>query len=234
MRKSRCPACPAATIPVCPNSATELMKRFQERRVSVSLPSLRVDSFVQDTLQQTQKVKKTTLTFAPEAGSQRLRDVINKGVTEEDLTRTRRATRSRAAGAVGNTVHRCWACRPRRTGDRARHLSELARDVVRPVLLLRAAVSSARRGLRVAVTASAFVPEEPYAVSSGRRRRTTTQGRCADQQHYLIGRSFRNIKGVDYKYHARGRQRVSRPCLARGDRRICRVLENAPSPGLSF
>ena len=64
------------------------MRRFAERRVSVTLPSLRVDSFVKDTLAQTQQVKKTTLTFAPEAGSQRLRDVINKGVTEEDLLRS--------------------------------------------------------------------------------------------------------------------------------------------------
>src|SRR5699024_6210840 len=71
-----------------PELATELMRRFEKRRVSVTLASLRVDTFVKDTLAQTQRVQKTTLTFAPEAGSQRLRDVINKGVTEEDLLRS--------------------------------------------------------------------------------------------------------------------------------------------------
>lgn len=66
----------------------ELINRYQEKRVGVSLPSLRLDSFTKDIIQEIEKVRKTGLTFAPEAGSQRLRDVINKGVTEEDLERT--------------------------------------------------------------------------------------------------------------------------------------------------
>ncbi|MCF6465368.1 TIGR03960 family B12-binding radical SAM protein [Clostridium sp. Cult2] len=64
---------------------SKLMDRFEEKRVGVSLPSLRLDSFSIGVLKEIQKVRKTGLTFAPEAGSQRLRDVINKGVTEEDL-----------------------------------------------------------------------------------------------------------------------------------------------------
>src|SRR5690606_12128914 len=64
---------------------SKLMDRYEEERVGVSLPSLRLDSFSIGVLKEIQKVRKTGLTFAPEAGSQRLRDVINKGVTEEDL-----------------------------------------------------------------------------------------------------------------------------------------------------
>lgn len=64
---------------------TELIKRYREKQVGVSLPSLRLDSFTLDLLKEIEKVRKTGLTFAPEAGSQRLRDVINKGITEEDL-----------------------------------------------------------------------------------------------------------------------------------------------------
>lgn len=64
---------------------SSLMEEFEEKKVGVSLPSLRLDSFSIDILKEIEKVRKTGLTFAPEAGSQRLRDVINKGVTEEDL-----------------------------------------------------------------------------------------------------------------------------------------------------
>ena len=68
-----------------PELIRELMKRMKDKRVSISLPSLRIDSVLKESLEETQQVKKTSLTFAPEAGTQRMRDVINKGVTEEDL-----------------------------------------------------------------------------------------------------------------------------------------------------
>ncbi len=64
-----------------------LLERFQQKRVSLSLPSMRLDSLVKQSLENTAQVKKSGLTLAPEAGTQRLRDVINKGVTEEDLVR---------------------------------------------------------------------------------------------------------------------------------------------------
>lgn len=63
----------------------ELLKEFSDEKVSVSLPSLRIDSFSVKLAQEVQQVRKSGLTFAPEAGSQRMRDVINKGVTEENL-----------------------------------------------------------------------------------------------------------------------------------------------------
>lgn len=66
---------------------SQLMEEFERKKVGVSLPSLRLDSFSIDILKELEKVRKSGLTFAPEAGSQRLRDVINKGVTEEDLER---------------------------------------------------------------------------------------------------------------------------------------------------
>ena len=68
-----------------PELIRELMRRMKDKRVSISLPSLRIDSVLKESLEETQQVKKSSLTFAPEAGTQRLRDVINKGVTEEDL-----------------------------------------------------------------------------------------------------------------------------------------------------
>jgi radical SAM superfamily enzyme YgiQ (UPF0313 family) len=67
-----------------PELAHEMVQKYQSRMVKISLPSQRIDTVFTDTLKETQKVRKTALTLAPEAGTQRLRDVINKGVTEED------------------------------------------------------------------------------------------------------------------------------------------------------
>ena len=69
----------------------DLLDRFEERRVSVSLPSMRVDSFAPEVAEKLQRVRQTGLTFAPEAGSQRLRDVINKNITEEDILGDRKS-----------------------------------------------------------------------------------------------------------------------------------------------
>ena len=71
-----------------PELAHRMVERYSARRVRISLPSQRIDAVLTDTLKETQKVKKTALTLAPEAGTQRLRDVINKGVTEADLMRS--------------------------------------------------------------------------------------------------------------------------------------------------
>ena len=69
-----------------------LIDEFDGKGVNISLPSLRIDAFSLDVMSKVQDVKKSSLTFAPEAGSQRLRDVINKGLTEEEiLTRRRRS-----------------------------------------------------------------------------------------------------------------------------------------------
>lgn len=64
------------------------LEEYEDKKVSVSLPSLRIDTFSVELAEKLQKVRKSGLTFAPEAGTQRLRDVINKGVREEDLLNT--------------------------------------------------------------------------------------------------------------------------------------------------
>ena len=86
-------------------STLEELVRFPDRGIPwtrdvqrISLPSLRIDAFSLDVMSKVQDVKKSSLTFAPEAGSQRLRDVINKGLTEEDDPSGSRRCLSRAAG----------------------------------------------------------------------------------------------------------------------------------------
>ena len=68
-----------------PELVDHLLENFKDKRVSISLPSLRVDSFSVDIARKVQQVRKSGVTLAPEAGTQRLRDVINKGVSEEDI-----------------------------------------------------------------------------------------------------------------------------------------------------
>lgn len=81
----------------------ELMQVLEPERVSLSLPSLRIDSFSVDIAREIEKVKKTGLTFAPEAGSQRLRDLINKNVSEEDLLNAAEAA-FKTAGPTSNST----------------------------------------------------------------------------------------------------------------------------------
>ena len=62
-----------------------LIDEFKEKAINISLPSLRIDAFSLDVMSKVQDIRKSSLTFAPEAGSQRMRNVINKGLTEEDV-----------------------------------------------------------------------------------------------------------------------------------------------------
>ncbi len=78
----------------------ELVKQYEDKYISLSLPSLRIDSMSVDIFEQVQKVRKTGLTFAPEAGTQRMRDVINKNVTEEDLLNTVRCAFEKGWGHI--------------------------------------------------------------------------------------------------------------------------------------
>lgn len=71
------------TTQSCPELVNFLIEECSKRKINISLPSLRIDAFSLDVMSKVQDVKKSSLTFAPEAGTQRLRDVINKGLTEE-------------------------------------------------------------------------------------------------------------------------------------------------------
>lgn len=207
-----------------PELATELMRRFEQRRVSVTLPSLRVDTFVKDTLAQTQRVKKTTLTFAPEAGSQRLRDVINKGVTEEDLLRSVRDAFE--SGWSGIKLYTMLGLPTENTAD-LDGLVQLTRDVISQYFAV--PKEQRARGLRVAVSTSTFVPK-PHTPFQWEPQDSLDA--IERKQRYLVSQ-FRGMKSVDYKYHE-SEISFMEACFARGDRRLCAVLENAHKLGCRF
>ena len=199
----------------------ELIRRLKEKRVSISLPSLRLDSILKDALEETQKERKTSLTFAPEAGTQRLRDVINKGVTEDDLI-----------GKVKDAFEGGWSSvklyfmmgLPTETYEDLDGIADLADTVVKQYF----AVPKTQRakGLRVTCSASVFVPK-PFTPFQWEPQDTQEIVK-AKQQH--VRDKFKAIKGANFNYHESDLSYLE-ACFARGDRKMGKVLLRAFEKG---
>ena len=206
-----------------PQLAHELMERFAEKRVALSLPSLRLDSNLKQTLEETQKVRKSSLTYAMEAGTQRLRDVINKGITEENLT-----------SSVGDAFASGWSSvklyfmfgLPTETFEDLDGIADLASKVVRKYFETPKNVRA--KGLRVNCSASCFVPK-PFTPFQCEPQDTIEQ--FEEKQKHLC--HIMHIKGVEFNWHE---PQVSflEAVFARGDRRTADALEAAWKLGCRF
>ncbi len=193
------------------------------KKINLSLPSLRIDSFSMDLMQKVQKVRKSGLTFAPEAGSQRMRDVINKGVTEEDLMRS--ASLAFAGGYSGVKLYFMIGL-PTETDEDVRAIAHLAHKVVQAY---RDTPKHLRnKGLRVTISASSFVPKPftPFQWAAQDDIET-----LRDKQH-LIKDSICD-KAINYNYHE-AKLSVLEGVFARGDRRLGKVLLRAHKLGARF
>lgn len=199
----------------------ELIRRLNEKRVAISLPSLRLDSALKDALTETQKERKTSLTFAPEAGTQRLRDVINKGVTEEDLMEK---VRDAFEGGWSSVKLYFMMGLPTETYEDLDGIADLASKVVAQYF----AVPKAQRakGLRVNCSASVFVPK-PFTPFQWEPQDTQEVVK-AKQQH--VRDAFKQIKGATFSYHESDLSYLE-ACFARGDRRMGKVLLRAFEKG---
>ncbi len=199
----------------------ELIRRLKEKRVSISLPSLRLDSILKDALEETQKERKTSLTFAPEAGTQRLRDVINKGVTEDDLIEK---VRDAFEGGWSSVKLYYMMGLPTETYDDLDGIADLADKVVAQYF----AVPKAQRakGLRVTCSASVFVPK-PFTPFQWEPQDTQEVVK-AKQQH--VREKFKSIKGANFNYHESDLSYLE-ACFARGDRKLGKVLLRAFEKG---
>ncbi|MBQ2700726.1 MAG: TIGR03960 family B12-binding radical SAM protein [Clostridia bacterium] len=196
----------------------ELTQAFKDKRVSLSLPSLRLDSesSLKESLQETQKVKKSGLTFAPEAGTQRLRDVINKGVTEADLMRT-----------VNDAFQGGWSSiklyfmigLPTETYEDLDGMGVLADKVVKAYFDV--PKSQRAKGLRVVCSASSFVPK-PFTPFQWAPQDTLEE---IKNKHAHL-RQVLKIKGVTFNWHEPELSFIE-ACFARGDRRMGKVLHRA-------
>ena len=192
-----------------------LVDYFEPMHVSLALPSLRADSFNLDLVQNIQKVRKSGLTFAPEAGTQRLRDVINKNLREEDLLEACRVAFS--AGYNGVKLYFMMGL-PTETDEDLLGISQIVRHVI---ATFNEYGKNKARGVRINVGISIFVPkaQTPFQWLG------QITGEEAARRKQLLMDSLK-IKNVTYSVHDY-RTSFLEAVLARGDRRLSRVLERA-------
>ncbi len=188
----------------------------QERQINIALPSLRIDSCSEKLLAQIAKVRKSGLTFAPEAGSQRLRDAINKNLSEEEILST-----CRAAFRNGYTSVKLYFMigLPTETLEDVAGIADLAQKVVDA--FYRLPDKPKGKGVQVTVSVACFVPK-PYTPFEFEPQDTPEQLR--EKQRHLIA-NVRSRK-ISVKYHD-SQTSVLEAALARGDRRLGPVLESA-------
>ncbi len=201
----------------------KLTTKHESSRINLSLPSLRIDDISLKLLEDVQKVRKSGLTFAPEAGTQRLRDVINKGVTEDDVVKSTAA----AFGTGYNGVKLYFMIGlPTETIEDIQGISDLASLVVDTYY----EVDKAKRGkgLSVNVSASSFVPK-PFTPFQWEPQDTIPS--LIEKQKYLQ-RAIKR-KPIKFSWHE---PYVSfmEAVFARGDRKISKLLIKAWELGCKF
>ena len=186
-----------------------------ENHVNLSLPSLRADNFSMELMQRLQKGRKAGLTFAPEAGTQRLRDAINKNVTEEDLTRSLETAFSGGWNAVKLYF---MLGLPTETDEDVLGIAEVANHAVHT---WRETASNKNRGVRITVSTSWFVPK-PFTAFQWEAQISREEY----ERRVKLLRGAITAKAVTYNWHD-GDTSFLEAVLARGDRRLGRVLERA-------
>lgn len=199
-----------------------LMDWCEPRRISLSLPSLRVDNFSVELMERIQKVRKSGLTFAPEAGSQRLRDVINKNVTQEDLLNTCRVA---FEGGWSSVKLYFMLGLPTETDEDVIAIATLANAVLRE---WKHHAKNKNRGVRITVSTSCFIPK-PHTPFQWESQIT--------MEEYLrrveLLKNNIKAKAITYNWHS-PEQGFVEAVLARGDRRLSKVIESVWKLGARF
>ncbi len=202
--------------------ALDLMDMCRQKHVSLSLPSLRLDSFSFRVLEEIQGYKKSGLTFAPEAGSQRLRDAINKGITEADIYNAVR----QALQLGWNHVKLYFMIGlPGETTEDLDGIAEIAKTIKK----INEEVNGRKGGrFRVTVSVSNFVPK---AHTPFQWEAQDSRNAFVEKHDYLARRL--SVKGIAFNYHDTGTSALE-AVFARGDRRVGRVLVRAFELGCKF
>ena len=190
-----------------------------ENRVSLSVPSLRADNFSRELMEKLQTVRKSGLTFAPEAGTQRLRDVINKNLREEEILST---CAQAFAGGWNNVKLYFMLGLPTETDEDVLGIAELVYKVVQA---WKENAVNRKRGLRVHVATAYFVPK-PHTPFQWEAQITPQEylRRCKLLKEHLYSKS------IEYDYHSTELSRLE-AVFARGDRRLGAVIEEAVKNG---
>lgn len=193
----------------------ELIPYCADHRVSLSVPSLRADNFSRELMEKLQTVRKTGLTFAPEAGTQRLRDVINKNLTEEEILTT---CANAFSGGWNHVKLYFMLGLPTETDEDVLGIAELVYKVIQ---VWKEHASNKKRGLRVHVATAFFVPK-PHTPFQWEKQITPEEylRRCKLLKSHFYSKS------IEYDYHEPALSRLE-AVFARGDRRVGAVIAEA-------
>ena len=206
-------------LPLCDG----LLEYCQPNKVNISLPSLRADNFSMELMEKLQAGgRKSGLTFAPEAGSQRLRDAINKNVTEEDLLNT---CRTAFAGGWSSVKLYFMLGLPTETDEDVLGIADLATKVYH---VWRNNTPNRSRGVRITVSTSCFVPKSHTPFQWEAQNTMEEYMRKVT----LLRDNMRN-KSITYNWHDPDTSFLE-ACLSRGDRRLADVIETAWKNGAKF
>jgi len=190
-----------------------------DQKINLSVPSLRADNFSRELMEKLQTVRKSGLTFAPEAGTQRLRDVINKNLTEDEILNT---CAQAFSGGWNNVKLYFMLGLPTETDEDVLGIAELVYKVIQT---WKANATNKKRGLRVHVATAYFVPK-PHTPFQWEKQITP--------QEYLrrckLLKSHFYSKSIEYDYHSPDLSRLE-AVFARGDRRLGPVIETAMRSG---
>ena len=188
-------------------------------KVNLSVPSLRADNFSRELMQKLQTVRKSGLTFAPEAGTQRLRDVINKNLTEDEILTT---CTNAFSGGWNNVKLYFMLGLPTETDEDVLGIAELVYKVIQS---WKENASNKKRGLRIHVATAYFVPK-PHTPFQWEKQISQEEylRRCKLLKNHLYA------KCIEYNYHESNLSRLE-AVMARGDRRLGAVIQEAVNRG---
>jgi len=197
----------------------ELIPYCYSNNINLSVPSLRADNFSRELMEKLQTVRKSGLTFAPEAGTQRLRDVINKNLTEEEILST---CANAFSGGWNNVKLYFMLGLPTETDEDVLGIADLVYKIIK---CWQANATNKKRGLRVHVATAFFVPK-PHTPFQWEAQ--------ISQEEYLrrckLLKSHFYSKSITYDYHEPNLSRLE-AVMARGDRRLGPVIEEAAKNG---
>ena len=206
-----------------------LIKSCNEKKINISLPSLRIDAFSLDVMSKVQDVKKSSLTFAPEAGTQRMRDVINKGLTEEDILR---GSHEAFLGGWNKVKLYFMLGLPTETDEDIYGIGDIANKVA--VEYFETVPKEKRGGRTIDIVASTsfFVPKPftPFQWAPMNTREEFLDKANKTRKGIM---SQLNQKHIKYNWHEADASMME-GIFARGDRKLCDVILKAYEKGCVF
>ena len=197
-----------------------LIEEFQGKGINISLPSLRIDAFSLDVMEKVQDIRKSSLTFAPEAGSQRMRNVINKGLTEEMILE---GAGEAFEGGWNKVKLYFMLCLPSETEEDMKAIPELADKIARRYYEI---PKDQRNGKCQITTSTSFFIPKPFTPFQWAKMYSNEEyiAKAAVVKHAF--QEQLNRKSLKYHWHD-AEVTVLEGVLARGDRRVGRVIREA-------